>query len=724
MYGAAAKKVRLFPAFWFDNGKLNLAQTPDWVTVRAGYYGGWDWFDDGGYFRQPFENRPLGGANLWAFTTHLTFQYTDAGVHPLHRWFFLWDPSGQGNCLEVTTEDVGLSSPLDPNIMDHLVIQNHAYSVNADKVRGVFSDLEFIPINTLEEYVRRLGMTEGDVRTFLDGEIFSHLKMTDPCDQGDVGVQYAQWSMPESQILFPESIEITEGQTISYPVRLREQPAGPVTVNVKYNDPATIKWADFDEDVYQLQFDQTNWNQNQIVSIAGKYFDAGWGSSSHQTAGDYVSWIWREGSIGGDYVSFIWKEGSIAGNYFMDIWTEGKPGRIAHYMTEDPTETAILMVRVMDKKTAGRGYAGTDINRDGTTNLLDVAHVANNFLESTEQPQEIDPFTNADEFTSADIGTTGGSAEYDPVEEVWTVTGEGADIWSTSDQFHYLYKQTYCVTQLTATVNSLEDTHESAKAGLMLRQTLDPDSVHASIFVTPERGVAFQYRETAGDVTYSIDSGPAAHLKAPVSLRLIKTCDEVTGYYYAGDRWIELGNMPFVTHCTMCDSFVGLAVTSHVEGTTNTATFNSGWFPSPIPKWDKCFPPGVSVWIDGELVQISKVSAGQKVGKIDGAGAAVRLKQIEKVEEHEGTFECYDIVLETGNCITVAVSHLFMVESGQWKPVESLRSGLKLKSHQGLITIRSVTKSPTPFTGKVYNLKVKDGEEYFVGKDGVIVRDW
>jgi hypothetical protein len=28
------------------------------------------------------------------------------------------------------------------------------------------------------------------------------------------------------------------------------------------------------------------------------------------------------------------------------------------------------------------------------------------------------------------------------------------------------------------------------------------------------------------------------------------------------------------------------------------------------------------------------------------------------------------------------------------------------------------------FVGKVYNLKVKDGDRYFVGEDGVVVRDW
>jgi hypothetical protein len=40
------------------------------------------------------------------------------------------------------------------------------------------------------------------------------------------------------------------------------------------------------------------------------------------------------------------------------------------------------------------------------------------------------------------------------------------------------------------------------------------------------------------------------------------------------------------------------------------------------------------------------------------------------------------------------------------------------------VTIKSVTLRSTPYTGKVYNLKVKDSEQYMVGKDKVIVRDW
>jgi prepilin-type N-terminal cleavage/methylation domain-containing protein len=143
----------------------------------------------------------------------------------------------------------------------------------------------------------------------------------------------------------------------------------------------------------------------------------------------------------------------------------------------------------------------------------------------------------------------------------------------------------------------------------------------------------------------------------------------------------------------------------------------------PQPKGRECFLADTTVWVNGKLVQISKVAAGQTVGKV-GCLATMQLEKIEKLEEHEGTFECRDITLENGNCISVVAAHCFMLDSGRWIAAQDLRSGLKLKSLNGSIVIKSVVKRAVPYVGKVYNLKVKDGEQYLVGEDGVVVRDW
>ena len=144
----------------------------------------------------------------------------------------------------------------------------------------------------------------------------------------------------------------------------------------------------------------------------------------------------------------------------------------------------------------------------------------------------------------------------------------------------------------------------------------------------------------------------------------------------------------------------------------------------PGPKGRGCFLADTPVWVNGKLVQISEVVSGQIVGKLGCTQAMACLKQIEKVQEHDGAFECRDIVLESGNCISVVARHCFLLDSGRWLAAQNLQSGMKLKSVRGAVAIKSVVKRAVPFVGKVYNLKVKDSEQYLVGEDGVVVRDW
>jgi len=146
--------------------------------------------------------------------------------------------------------------------------------------------------------------------------------------------------------------------------------------------------------------------------------------------------------------------------------------------------------------------------------------------------------------------------------------------------------------------------------------------------------------------------------------------------------------------------------------------------PDPGPKGRPCFLADTPVWVDGTLVKISEAVTGQMIGTPDSTLAMACSNQIEKVDEHDGAFECRDVVLENGNCISVVAAHCFMLDSGRWIAAPDLTSGLKLKSIKGPVRIKSVVKRATPFVGKVYNLKVKNGEQYLVGKDGIVVRDW
>ena len=130
-----------------------------------------------------------------------------------------------------------------------------------------------------------------------------------------------------------------------------------------------------------------------------------------------------------------------------------------------------------------------------------------------------------------------------------------------------------------------------------------------------------------------------------------------------------------------------------------------GSAPAHTPKGRACFVAETPAMVDGKLVQIQKVAASGMT-----------------LQEHEGTYTCRDIVLETGNKISVVEGHCFMTDAGQWVNAQNLTTSLRLKTLKGNVGIKSITTRS--YTGKVYNLKVDGSDQYMVGKDSVIVRDY
>ena len=128
-----------------------------------------------------------------------------------------------------------------------------------------------------------------------------------------------------------------------------------------------------------------------------------------------------------------------------------------------------------------------------------------------------------------------------------------------------------------------------------------------------------------------------------------------------------------------------------------------------------CFLSDTPVWVDGSFVEITKVAAGQTVGQ----GFTV-----DKLLVHEGSYDCRDIELTSGNRISVVSSHRFMLASGLWISARDLQSGMTLKTLNGTVGIKSVTLRPELYTGKVYNLNVNNSDQYMVGADAVVVRDY
>jgi prepilin-type N-terminal cleavage/methylation domain-containing protein len=242
----------------------------------------------------------------------------------------------------------------------------------------------------------------------------------------------------------------------------------------------------------------------------------------------------------------------------------------------------------------------------------------------------------------------------------------------------------------------------------------DPDGGKEAVQV----GNAIQHQEDAQNVLF---------LDISVRQEKASFCgindDNIYTYWDGGD--VRRGTPPTIGDAPM-DRLDSLLVTDG-DGT-------GGSDPGPNkPNPRLCFPAETLVWVDGALVQISKVVPGQKVQKplsfrtLTSLSEKVCSREIFDVTEHdesEGPWQCHDVLLETGNCIRVADTHFFLLDSGQWVPVQDLTSGSKLVSLEGPVIVKHVVKRALTCVGKVYNLKVMNSEQYLVGKDGIVVRDW
>ncbi len=148
----------------------------------------------------------------------------------------------------------------------------------------------------------------------------------------------------------------------------------------------------------------------------------------------------------------------------------------------------------------------------------------------------------------------------------YTIAASGADIWGTADEFHFAYKEITGDGSCTiiAKVESLDNTDPFAKAGVMIRNTLDPGARNAAVFVTPEQGTRFQYRNATDEIyeTTQFINDPNDPNWAPKWVRVERNRGGLIRAKYSedGSTW-ENFTLQQISMSTPI--YVGLAVTSH-----------------------------------------------------------------------------------------------------------------------------------------------------------------
>ncbi len=191
-----------------------------------------------------------------------------------------------------------------------------------------------------------------------------------------------------------------------------------------------------------------------------------------------------------------------------------------------------------------------------------------------------------------DIGgaTPAGSATY--ANGKWTVLGAGAEMWGTNDSCHFRYKAITGDGAIIAKVDSVQNTNLSAKAGVMMRTSLDQGAPRAWMAITNRIQAEQNMQNLAvyGGGNYGNKAYAIANSAPSYWVKLERIGNVITGYVSPdGTNWAatDVGRIDGPLPDTI---YVGLVVSSVANGTLNTSTFSNvqitggdGGAPSVIP---------------------------------------------------------------------------------------------------------------------------------------------
>ncbi len=179
-------------------------------------------------------------------------------------------------------------------------------------------------------------------------------------------------------------------------------------------------------------------------------------------------------------------------------------------------------------------------------------------------------------FTGIDIGgaTPGGKATYVAGSDTWIVEGSGAEIWSTSDSCFFAYKALTGDGAIIAKVESVQDTSPAAKAGVMMRTSLDVGAPRAWMALAAE-GTLEQNMpnlEVYGGTNYGnkvLAGGLSSYW-----VKLERIGNAITGYVSPdGTNWAAT-NVGRIRDPLPETIYVGLVVSAADNEKVNSSTFS------------------------------------------------------------------------------------------------------------------------------------------------------
>jgi hypothetical protein len=172
-------------------------------------------------------------------------------------------------------------------------------------------------------------------------------------------------------------------------------------------------------------------------------------------------------------------------------------------------------------------------------------------------------------FIPGDVGSPGVATSISAVAGGYNITAGGTNIAGGADQFAFNYQLVAGNFDYKLRVAGLTLADAWSKAGLMARETLQPNSPYAATMATPSAsGAYYQFRPTLGAVPQSLGLAPVNYPNT--WLRLQRAGNLFTSYVSTdGDAWFQLGSSTINMAGTI---YLGMAVSAGVPTNSPTPT--------------------------------------------------------------------------------------------------------------------------------------------------------
>ncbi len=255
-----------------------------------------------------------------------------------------------------------------------------------------------------------------------------------------------------------------------------------------------------------------------------------------------------------------------------DRWADVNNGELSGNVVviaasvDDSTPEDNFKLRKVEVQAVANGvYANTAVATAMGASDSDASHYTNpvGFGDTPETSVE------TVNLSTRDVGRTKIDGTFSQEGDAITIEASGQDIWGKKDGFSFAYTEITGDVEIVAQVSDLDAAHSWAKAGLMIRDSMNAKSKHVSVFQTEDNGTAMQHRSQTGK--NSGHKSGADLGDGPVFVKLSRVGDTFTGYVSTdGVNWQQISQQTVRMSGSV---YVGLAVTSHEKNNTATATF-------------------------------------------------------------------------------------------------------------------------------------------------------